>query len=112
MSLKTCTCLDAYSTKSYHPLPIPILNNFEDGNRILNKMITLGKFEKINSNWSKGLKGIALTDPYRTEIKVYVPKKTSPKSDDRTKINISISEETPPKTYATRFLNYIKKLIQ
>lgn len=38
------------TTVKYKPLPIDIFENFADGSRIIDKMLLLGKFEKISPN--------------------------------------------------------------
>lgn len=38
------------TTVKYRPLPIDIFENFADGSRIIDKMLLLGKFEKISLN--------------------------------------------------------------
>lgn len=70
-------CLDPYffsnyikSTPTYRPLPVDILDDFADGVRILEKMISLGKFEKINSNIND-LYGTLVTDRQKFVIKSY-----------------------------------------
>ncbi|WP_212002971.1 hypothetical protein [Chitinophaga sp. HK235] len=39
------------STPAYQPLPVVIFEDCLDGVRILDKMVSLGKFERISSNW-------------------------------------------------------------
>jgi hypothetical protein len=60
------------STKEYHPLPVAIYEDYADGERILKKMIWLGKFETINSNLS-GHEGIVVTDRDKIKIKLFKP---------------------------------------
>ncbi|AHM59240.1 hypothetical protein D770_04865 [Flammeovirgaceae bacterium 311] len=57
------------STKEYHPSPIQVYSDFEDGRRILKKMLELGKFEKINSN-HRGDTGVVVKDRDRIEVKI------------------------------------------
>lgn len=38
------------STKLYRPLPFRFYNEYEDGKRVLQKMVALGKFEQLNLN--------------------------------------------------------------
>lgn len=49
------------STRKYKPLPVEIYCDYADGVRILEKMVKIGKFEYIDSNWSDK-KGIVVTD--------------------------------------------------
>lgn len=49
------------STQAYQTLPVGIYNNYHDGYRINEKMLALGKFEKITSNHSNHY-GIVVTD--------------------------------------------------
>jgi len=60
------------STNEYQPLPIGIYCDYSDGKRILEKMVELGKFEYVNSNWPDK-KGIVVTDREKVEVKVYNP---------------------------------------
>jgi len=60
------------STKEYVPKPCEIYDDYSDGNRILEKMIELGKFEKIQSNWPNR-EGIVIKDREKVEVKVYKP---------------------------------------
>lgn len=57
------------STPAYQPLPVKINNDFEDGRRILNVMLELGRFEIINSN-IEGKKGIIVKDRKKYKIEV------------------------------------------
>ncbi|WP_428741136.1 DUF6896 domain-containing protein [Tenacibaculum sp.] len=61
------------STKEYQPLPVPIYCDYADGLRILEKMIKIGKFEYVNSNWPNQ-KGIVVTDRDKVKVEVYNPK--------------------------------------
>lgn len=56
----------------YNPLPVDFFDEYHDGCRINDKMLALGKFERINSN-IKDHFGIAVTDRNNVEIKVYDP---------------------------------------
>lgn len=56
------------STPEYLPLPVAIFEDYADGVRIIEKMLTLGKFEKIHSNVG-GHSGIVVTDRKKVEIK-------------------------------------------
>ncbi|WP_193787274.1 DUF6896 domain-containing protein [Lacinutrix mariniflava] len=60
------------STKEYQPLPVGIYCDYADGNRILEKMVKIGKFEFLNSNWPNE-KGIVVSDREKIEVKVYNP---------------------------------------
>jgi hypothetical protein len=59
------------STPQYKPLPIDIYEDYADGIRINEKMISLGKFERINSN-VRNHYGIVVTDRQNVEIKSYL----------------------------------------
>lgn len=67
------------STKKYFPLPTEIFEDFADGEKILDKMVQLGKFEKINSN-ILGHFGVAVTD--REKIKINVYEEETPRIDN------------------------------
>ncbi|WP_405208022.1 DUF6896 domain-containing protein [Aquimarina sp. LLG6339-5] len=56
------------STPKYLPLPVEIHEDYADGVRINEKMISLGKFEKISSNVGNHY-GIVVTDREKVEIK-------------------------------------------
>jgi hypothetical protein len=58
------------STSNYNPLPIDIFEDYADGVRINEKMISLGKFERINSNIDNHY-GIVVTDRQKVEVKSY-----------------------------------------
>lgn len=60
------------STPEYQPLPVEIYEDYADGVRINEKMLSLGKFEHINSNF-KNHSGIVVTDRKKVEIKEYIP---------------------------------------
>jgi hypothetical protein len=62
------------STPQYQPLPVYIYENFNDGRRILDVMLNLGLFERINSN-IKNHHGIVVTDREKVRIKIYNPEK-------------------------------------
>jgi hypothetical protein len=59
------------STPDYKPLPVYIFEDYADGVRINEKMISLGKFERITSNIDNHY-GIAVTDRQKVEIKSYL----------------------------------------
>jgi len=59
------------STPEFRPLPIKILDDYWDGHRILNVMTELGKFEKINTNFSNELCRTIVKDRVKKEIKVF-----------------------------------------
>jgi hypothetical protein len=59
------------STPSYKPLPVDIFEDYADGVRINEKMISLGKFEKISSNVGNHY-GTVVTDRKKVEIKSYL----------------------------------------
>lgn len=56
------------STPKYNPLPVDIFEDYADGVRINEKMISLGKFERIGSNVGNHY-GIVVTDRLKVEIK-------------------------------------------
>lgn len=56
------------STPSYKPLPVDIYEDYADGVRIIEKMISLGKFERIDSNIGNHY-GIVVTDREKVNIK-------------------------------------------
>ena len=58
------------STPKYQPLPVAIYEDYSDGVRINEKMLSLGKFEKIRSN-IEHIFGIVVTDREKVEIEVY-----------------------------------------
>jgi hypothetical protein len=70
------------STPEYYPLPVAIYERYADGNKINNKMVSLGRFERINSIIENHF-GIAVTDREKVEMKLYNP----PKKDSQ-KFNI------------------------
>jgi hypothetical protein len=58
------------STPSYKPLPVAIYEDYADGQRIINKMLSLGKFERINSNVGNHF-GIVVVDRQKVKVKTY-----------------------------------------
>ena len=58
------------STSKYIPLPVEIYEDYADGVRIIEKMIALGKFEKIISNIGNHY-GIVVTDREKLKIKSF-----------------------------------------
>lgn len=67
------------TTPSYKPLLVEIFDEYHDGYRINEKMLALGKFERINSNIENHY-GIAVTDRIKVQIKVFNPEQHSVKS--------------------------------
>ncbi|VXB76811.1 conserved hypothetical protein [Flavobacterium sp. 9AF] len=59
------------STPKYKPLPISIFEDYDDGKRINEKMLSLGKFERISSNVGNHY-GIVVTDRQKVAIKSYL----------------------------------------
>ncbi len=59
------------STPKYEPLPVNIFEDYADGVRINERMLTLGKFERISSNVGNHF-GIVVTDRQKAEIKSYL----------------------------------------
>lgn len=60
------------STSEYQPLPVDIYDDFEDGRKILDVMLSLGHLEKIYSN-IENHSGIVVKDRDKIDIKVYNP---------------------------------------
>lgn len=58
------------STPKYIPLPVEIYEDYSDGVRVNEKMISLGKFERISSNVENHF-GIVIADREKLEIKSY-----------------------------------------
>lgn len=58
------------STPKYIPLPVDIFEDYEDGARINDRMLSLGKFERISSNVGNQY-GIVVSDRQKVEIKSY-----------------------------------------
>lgn len=59
------------STSKYKPLPVDIFEDYGDGLRIIERMLELGKFERISSNIGNHY-GIVVTDRQKVEIKSYL----------------------------------------
>jgi hypothetical protein len=59
------------STPNYRPLPVDIFEDYADGVRINEKMVSLGKFERISSNVENHY-GIVVADRPKVEIKSYL----------------------------------------
>lgn len=69
--LDPCFFIDfVKSTKEYQPLPVKIYSDYAEGVRILEKMVDLGKFEYVNSNWHDD-KGIVVADRKMVDVKVF-----------------------------------------
>ncbi|WP_459212033.1 DUF6896 domain-containing protein [Aquimarina rhabdastrellae] len=60
------------STEEYRPRPIEIYDDYSEGKRILDRMVELGKFEEIQSNWPNR-KGIVVTDRDKVKVEIYNP---------------------------------------
>jgi hypothetical protein len=58
------------STPKYNPLPVDFFEEYADGSRIKEKMLSLGKFEKIGSNINQHY-GIVVTNRKKNEIKPF-----------------------------------------
>lgn len=58
------------STKKYKPLPVEIFEDYADGLRINEKMLSLGKFERISSNIGNHY-GVVVANRQKVEIKSY-----------------------------------------
>jgi len=59
------------STPKYKPLPTDIFEDYADGVRINERMLSLGKFERIGSNVGNHY-GIVVADRQKVEIKSYL----------------------------------------
>jgi hypothetical protein len=59
------------STRNYRPLPVDIFEDYADGVRINERMVSLGKFERISSNVGNHY-GIVVADRPKVEIKSYL----------------------------------------
>lgn len=59
------------STAKYKPMPVDIFEDYEDGVRINNRMLSLGKFERISSNVGNHY-GIVVADRQKVEIQSYL----------------------------------------
>ncbi|MFN0203853.1 MAG: DUF6896 domain-containing protein [Bacteroidia bacterium] len=59
------------STPQYRPLPVEIFVDYADGLRINQRMVALGKFERINSNIGNHY-GVVVADREKVEIKSYL----------------------------------------
>lgn len=59
------------STQKYKPLPVEIFEDYADGVKINEKMLSLGKFERISSNVGNHY-GIVVADRQKVEIKSYL----------------------------------------
>jgi hypothetical protein len=58
------------STPKYNPMPVEIFEDYADGVQINEKMISLGKFERIGSNVGNHY-GVVVADRKEVEIKSY-----------------------------------------
>jgi len=67
------------STKDYSPLPVDINEDYADGQRIIDRMLQLGKFEKINTNMSDHF-AVVVTD--RPKVKIEICKDDSLPADN------------------------------
>ncbi|NHN26117.1 hypothetical protein FIA58_010555 [Flavobacterium jejuense] len=56
------------SSSAYSPLPVEINNFYEDGVTIIEKMLSLGKYEKINSNWPNHYGIVVKNRPDKVEV--------------------------------------------
>jgi hypothetical protein len=70
------------TTKAYRPLPVEMYCDYSDGERILHKMIDLGMFEYVNSNWPDRY-GIVVKDRERVEVKVLEIERSSAEQKQR-----------------------------
>jgi hypothetical protein len=59
------------STHKYRPLPVEIFEEYADGVRINERMLSLGKFERISSNVGNHY-GIVVAERQKVEIKSYL----------------------------------------
>lgn len=58
------------STPAYRPLPVAIYEDYGDGQRIIGRMLLLGKFERINSNIENHY-GVVVADREKLKVKKY-----------------------------------------
>lgn len=58
------------STPAYRPSPVAIYEDYGDGQRIISKMLSLGKFERINSNVGNHF-GVVVTEREKVKVKTY-----------------------------------------
>ncbi|MFK7980949.1 MAG: hypothetical protein AB8G86_13270 [Saprospiraceae bacterium] len=78
------------STNEYKPLPIFIYDDFWDGRRILNKMVELGKFEIINSNFPNQT-GVVVKDRATIKIDICPEIEFIPKEEIKFKVKEKLS---------------------
>ncbi|MEE6128251.1 hypothetical protein V2E39_12735 [Chryseobacterium arthrosphaerae] len=81
------------STPEYQPLPVTIIDNFDDGERILQVMLRLGLLERINSNLEHHT-GLVIRDRNKIEVKIFKP-------DDDFEIPM-------PQSRLSRFFQFLK----
>ena len=62
------------SNQDYLPLPVSINEDYADGERIIDVMLNLNLFERINSNIEHH-SGVVVRDRNKIEVKVYNPEK-------------------------------------
>lgn len=62
------------STQEYFPLPLAIYEDYADGVQIIKKMLSLEKFERINSNIENHF-GVVVKDRKKEFIEIYKPNK-------------------------------------
>ncbi len=72
------------STPEYKPLPVDIYEDYADGIRISEKMLSLEKFEKISSNMENNF-GIVVANRDKVAISIY---KEEPRIVEKPKFNI------------------------
>lgn len=72
------------STSGYFPMPLVINDNYKDGKTILETMLSLGKFEKINSNWPNHYGTVVKNRPDKVEIITF--ENPLEKSNDKIKV--------------------------
>lgn len=72
------------STPEYQPLKIDIYEDYADGVQINQKMLSLGKFERITSN-IENLFGVVVTDRDKIEVNVY---QAEPIQTEKQKFNL------------------------
>ncbi len=70
------------STPEYQPLPIEIFDDFDDGKKILDVMLSLGYLEKIHSN-IEHYSGTVVKDRDKVDIKVFNPETDLVKSQSK-----------------------------
>jgi len=56
------------STSKYHPIPVELNDSSKDGEIVIKKMLSLGIFETINSNWPNHYGTVVKNRPNKVEV--------------------------------------------